>query len=402
MEAAFGHKLIVYPQAKRMPPAFMPELFRFQSTDFFYRFVPLKKSFSAFLAFMQFILISLTALLLLFTVLPLIRHDHWTFRVFEYPRIQKLALSIALFFLVVFFLPSPLGLKLVLLALIAANGIYLLYQVYPFTPVAPKQVYAAKAHRQEDSISLMIANVYEDNDNYEGCVKEVLKADADVVLLLETNAAWDKGTQALARHYAHSVKVPQENTYGMLLYSRLPLQDERVNYLVEDDIPSIHAKVQLNSGKLVQLHAVHPTPPVPNENPRSTERDKELLLVADKAKKTELPVLVIGDLNDVAWSYTTELFLKMSGLLDPRRGRGFFNTFHAHYPFMRFPLDHAFCSADFRLHQLKRMDNFGSDHFPIYIALQYDPVAKKEQKVLKPDEEDITIAREKKMADTDQ
>jgi endonuclease/exonuclease/phosphatase (EEP) superfamily protein YafD len=94
---------------------------------------------------------------------------------------------------------------------------------------------------------------------------------------------------------------------------------------------------------------VHPTPPVPNENPRSTERDKELLLVADLAKASDLPVIVIGDLNDVAWSYTTELFLKMSGLIDPRRGRGFYNSFHAHYPFLRFPLDHAFISTDFKL-----------------------------------------------------
>lgn len=85
--------------------------------------------------------------------------------------------------------------------------------------------------------------------------------------------------------------------------------------MVEDNIPSIHCEVLLKNGQKVQLFAVHPTPPVPNENPRSTERDKELLLVADLAKASALPCIVIGDLNDVAWSYTTALFLKMSGLL---------------------------------------------------------------------------------------
>src|SRR5690606_8720052 len=130
---------------------------------------------------------------------------------------------------------------------------------------------------------------------------------------------------------------------------------------------------------------VPPTHHVPNENLLSTERDSELLLVAKRSKASDLPVIVIGDLNDVAWSYTTELFLKVSELLDPRRGRGFFNTFHAGYPLVRFPLDHAFISSHFKLKALKRTHNFGSDHFPILVNLQYEPLAANEQESSKLD-----------------
>ena len=65
----------------------------------------------------------------------------------------------------------------------------------------------------------------------------------------------------------------------------------------------------------------------------------------------------------------------MSGLLDPRIGRGFYNTFHAHYPFIRFPLDHCFHSKHFRLISFRRLGKFGSDHFPVFIALSYEPDA---------------------------
>jgi endonuclease/exonuclease/phosphatase (EEP) superfamily protein YafD len=242
----------------------------------------------------------------------------------------------------------------------------------------------------------MISNVFQDNKNFKGCLAVVGKAKPDVLLLLETDKAWEEGTKELAEFYPYSVKVPLENTYGMLLYSKLELKDSAVHYMVEEGIPSIHTKIILKSGREIQLYSVHPTPPVPNENPRSTERDKELLLVADLAKASKLPVIVVGDLNDVAWSYTTELFLKMSGLLDPRRGRGFYNSFHAHYPFMRFPLDHAFISTDFKLVGMKRLDNFKSDHFPIYIHLQYERSAEFEQESLEADADDVALAEEKK------
>lgn len=94
--------------------------------------------------------------------------------------------------------------------------------------------------------------------------------------------------------YPFRVEKPIDNTYGMLLYSKLELKDSEVRFLVEDDIPSIHTKVILPSGELIQLYAVHPTPPVPNENPRSTERDKELLMIADEAENPKYQLSFVG------------------------------------------------------------------------------------------------------------
>ncbi|MXN89660.1 endonuclease [Flavobacterium sp. Sd200] len=338
----------------------------------------------------------LSSLLLLFTIMSLIKNDYWTFRVFDYPRLQKFVVSAVCLALLAFYYEPDCWVYTTFIPLIAANLIYLGWLIWPFTVFAKKQVLRIKDRRPDDQVCVMISNVYQDNQNHKGCLAVVRRANPDVLLLLETDKAWDEGTKELSEAYKYSVKVPLENTYGMLLYSKLELKESEVKYMVEEGIPSIHTKIVLKGGRQVQLYAVHPTPPVPNENPRSTERDKELLLVADLAKVSKLPVIVVGDLNDVAWSYTTELFLKMSGLLDPRRGRGFYNSFHAHYPFLRFPLDHAFISTDFKLVGMKRLSNFKSDHFPIYIHLQYEQVAKHQQESLEVDADDVELAEEKK------
>nr|WP_229216750.1 endonuclease/exonuclease/phosphatase family protein [Dyadobacter sp. 3J3] len=226
------------------------------------------------------------------------------------------------------------------------------------------------------------------------------KHDPDVILLLETDHFWYEQTKELQDKYPYKILSPQENTYGMLLYSKLELIDPQIRFLVDDQIPSIKTKIKLPSETQVVFYCVHPTPPVPGENSHSTERDKELLTVAKEIKKNNKSTIVVGDLNDVAWSYTTALFTKISGLLDPRIGRGFYNTFHARLPFLRFPLDHVFCSTDFKLVRLARLENFSSDHFPILISLQYELGASVEQDEPVADAEDIEMAEEKINKDT--
>ena len=81
------------------------------------------------------------------------------------------------------------------------------------------------------------------------------------------------------------------------------------------------------------------------------------------------PAVVAGDFNDVAWSNTGRLFQADGHLRDARVGRGLFNSFDATSRFLRWPLDHVYTTDDFRLIALKRLEEFGSDHFPIYAEL---------------------------------
>jgi endonuclease/exonuclease/phosphatase (EEP) superfamily protein YafD len=179
----------------------------------------------------------------------------------------------------------------------------------------------------------------------------------------------------------------------MLLYSRLPQVRSEVRFLVDPDIPSIHARLRLRSGALVELMAVHPRPPRPADD--TAERDAELMLVGRQAKASGAPTIVAGDLNDVGWSQTTRLFQHVSGLLDPRRGRGLYATYHADDPILRYPLDHLFHSRDFRLRQMGVLDHFGSDHFPLLVELSYEPERQEEQELPRADEAERREAEEK-------
>ncbi|HLL77389.1 MAG TPA: endonuclease/exonuclease/phosphatase family protein [Pyrinomonadaceae bacterium] len=329
---------------------------------------------------MRIALFALGASMVVATALPLLRSDRWWIRIFDFPRIQITALIVLALALHPLFAGSYNSSDYLLLASLAACLAYQCFMMFPYTPLARRQVQSSRGAREGHGLSLLFANVLMDNRNAERLKELIREADPDIILTVETDGWWEERLREFERTHPHAVRRPQGNTYGMLLYSKLELVGPEVKFLVQDDIPSIHARVRLPGGREVGLHCLHPRPPFPTEDDSATERDAELLIVGRSIKEEEaVPVVVLGDLNDVAWSRTNYLFKDISGLLDPRVGRGFYNTFHAKYPFIRFPLDHFFHSNHFRLVDFRRLPYFGSDHFPVFISLSYEPEAEAEQ-----------------------
>lgn len=345
------------------------------------------------LDFIKILIYILGGMLVIISLLPLIRHDYWTFRVFEFPRAQKWIINFILLLAAIIIFPSDAYFSYGFIVLLITNQCYLSYQIYPYLPISKKQIDSVAADKKP-SIRILIVNVLQNNRKWEKLSNLVQKEQSDMVLLLETNKWWkEQCVKAFGNEYPHQVLEDQENTYGMLLFSKLELNNTKIHHWIKDDIPSIETDVKLDR-RLIKLYAIHPEPPVPSENPKSTARDAEILLVGQKTKADQMPTIVAGDLNDVAWSYTTELFLKISGLLDPRRGRGFFSSFHAKYNFARWPLDHVFCSGHFRLQNMQRMSDIGSDHFPILLQL-YLADTNDDSDELEMDKEDKLLSDEK-------
>lgn len=321
----------------------------------------------------------LAAFVVFVSVWGLLPLDHWWIRGVDFPRIQILVIGlISLIGLLVLAPQWESWDVILLLALIAAVGLQL-RMILPYTRLWKKEVRQALPIADAVQLKLMVSNVLTPNNNTQALVDLVQQKQPDVLITLESDQKWQDALTVIEPDYAYTVKVPLDNLYGMHLYSKFELIDPEVKYLLIDDIPSIHTQLRLPNDEVIWLYCLHPMPPSPTEADKSTTRDAELLMVGRHIKENNQTAILAGDLNDVAWSKTTLMFQRISGLLDPRIGRFFINTFHVDYPFLRWALDHIFHSPCFTLVDIERLPSIGSDHYPVLTTLQYEACATAEQ-----------------------
>lgn len=317
----------------------------------------------------MFAAILLCAVSALLTLAPLLRVKFGLVRVWDFPRPQiaaASALSLGLLVAESPDVPGPIGFSIGAIALTA-----LLYQsthIAPYLPFLASRSPQARASHPEREFSVLIANVKRENKQFSMLGDLIAKCDPDIVLVLETDEHWRSALEPVLSRYRVRLSDPLDNYYGMMFSTRLDMTQGHILRPVRPDIPAVEARLRTASGFEFDFYGLHPIPPMPDQS--STERDIELLVAAAKVRERGRPAIVGGDLNDVAWSRTTQRFLTTSGMVDPRVGRGLYATFHANYWFLRWPLDHVFYSPEFKLVSLKVMPHIGSDHFPIFVRLQ--------------------------------
>lgn len=307
--------------------------------------------------------------LIILTFLPRVKNPHWIFRVPDFGKIQLFILQVVLLLAFPLFYPETFWTTGVLLAVTLFNGATL----YRYTPLFRTST-RPPTQQASQPVSIISLNVYQDNRNYGKFLELVRQLKPDLVLTMESDSKWDKALSDLDTGYPYSVKVPLDNTYGMHLFSRLKLRKTATHFFVADDLPSIEAEVVCPDGFTFRIFALHPPPPSPTEEETSKERDGDMLSVAKAIRKNkEMPTVAIGDFNCVAWAEASRLFVKTSGLIDPRIGRGFISTFHARYRLLRFPIDQVYHSSDIFVKELKTLPDVDSDHLPVLFSFVIDP-----------------------------
>lgn len=323
------------------------------------------------------------------TLLPFLKYDDYWIRGFDYPRPQLVFLLLLASVLWLISSKDWDNYDFIIVGLLLLALGYQAARMIPYTPMY--KVQSKKAERpvtEETSLSLMVANVLQTNTEYDKVIDLALEYQPDLLLTLESNEDWEKHLHArLDDDYPHHVDVALENLYGMHLFSKCELIAPEVKYRIKDSIPSIETMIRLKNGEEIDLYFLHPMPPSPSEAYASTGRDAELAQVGLEVRDKGRTAIVAGDMNDVAWSHSSRLFQRLSGLLDPRRGRGLYATFHADHWWARWPLDHVFHSTDLALVRLERLPHIGSDHFPVFIEFNYEPGVSEGQSKSKEDDD---------------
>jgi endonuclease/exonuclease/phosphatase (EEP) superfamily protein YafD len=341
---------------------------------------------------MKFTLEIFGSIMILFSLLPLIKSPFWWIRVLDFPRVQVAIFSAASLGAYLFFFTPDSTPEILFASLLALGLLNEVVHIYRFTIFYPVQALPCTKKTPANALTLMISNVRMSNTSYSRFLKVVQDANPDILLINEPDHKWARELASLDKAYPYCIKCPLDNTYGMMFFSKFRILEKEIRFLVEEGIPSFYAILELPSGRQFDFFTVHPQPPHLHKD--TDTREAELLQVGQMARDTPYASIVAGDLNDVAWSYTTDLFRKISGLLDPRIGRGFFNTYNALVPFFRYSLDHIFYDPSFRLIRMERLPKFGSDHFPILVSLNFEPAKAEEHEVPEADQEEEAEAQE--------
>lgn len=300
-------------------------------------------------------------------LIPRLGGQLWWVQSLNFAQVQFAILLIVVTVAAFFLLDMKARVAQVLVAALVACGAYQASFLLPYTPFAAKEARSASSCPADNRLRILTLNVLRGNDNSAPVLNLVRSIKPDLFLAQETDPAWKRALQPLKNDYPYVVDAARDGYWGMMLFSRLPLANTEVRYLVEDYVPSIRTGVRLPSGAAATFYGLHPKPPLGNSI--VARGDAEILLAGREIRQGAAPAVLAGDLNDVPWSHTLQRFQRESGMRDPRVGRGLYPSYKTNAPLMRWPIDHVFVSPSVRISGYEKLADVGSDHFPVLATL---------------------------------
>jgi len=229
---------------------------------------------------------------------------------------------------------------------------------------------------QPVEITVMVINVFSSNQNFHSIEEQIAKASPDAFAVLELGSslalALDK---SFASTYPHRITIPHDSgNFGIGLYSRCPLTNVERFALNVASIETI-AATAIKGGKEYRIVATHPLPPVGAsgfEDRNEHLRRLALRIAEFRSQHSDIPMIVLGDLNLTPWSPLFSDFETSSELTRAGRGYGLTPTWYARVETfaMGLVLDHCLISDDLQCVSHRVGADIGSDHRAVIIGLK--------------------------------
>ncbi len=331
------------------------------------------------------------------TALSMLPYPIWWMRIWDFPRIQILVFGLIMLGCVVLARPQEQPMRALWFTSVVLLSLSLIQQTrwaIRMTSLARVEV-ASAANTGAVTLRIVASNVDYTNTDRDAAIQKLANHEPDLLALVEVDQPWESVLDSQSERFPYRMSELTSDGRGIALLSRVPLHDAQVRHLALDDRPSIWATVRRSdsadssgqrplstSDTIIGICVLHPPPPglkkqAQDERVSSKPRDIELQIAAQMIADSPITDwIMIGDFNDVGWSRTTEQAKITGGLLDPRIGRGFYNTFPANRPLLRYPIDHVLVTSALRVARLERLEDIGSDHLPLLAELQISAAAK--------------------------
>ncbi len=226
-------------------------------------------------------------------------------------------------------------------------------------------------------VRAMLSNVLAKNEAHQPVLDYVQAANPDIIVFVEVTYDWAEALHALDVQYPYRRLIPARRSWGMALFSRLPLEDLDVRTLGETDSVALVARLKVG-GQPLTLIGAHPFSPVSPTNLKLRNQQYEAL--AGLVHAHPGPLVLIGDLNSSPWSPYFQDLLSATQLRDSRQGFGNQASWPSKIPLMgipipliRIPIDHCLVSRQIAVHDRQVGPDVGSDHFPVVVDFSVWP-----------------------------
>ncbi|HKI61816.1 MAG TPA: endonuclease/exonuclease/phosphatase family protein [Mariprofundaceae bacterium] len=251
---------------------------------------------------------------------------------------------------------------------LAAAGLAAGLNLPPLLPAYLPAVQPEGGSTARVSLRVVAANVHSDNDQYAAFIDWAYKQKPDVIIALEVSPAWAGALKPLQAVFPHHVQIPRHDNFGLSVFSRLPLSEQKLLLLGNAGVPSL--LLRLNTGKQdVAILVTHPPPPISEDY--FAMRNVQLDDAAAYMARIKGPRMLIGDLNTSQWSPYFTRMRNRAGLRDARNGFGILPTWPASLPGLMIPLDHCLVSPEVTVREIQTGEDIGSDHLPLFVEIAY-------------------------------
>lgn len=203
-------------------------------------------------------------------------------------------------------------------------------------------------------------NVLKYNSAKKEIISTIIKSDADIVSLQETDEKWTNEIEkSVKKEYPFSIYFPSDVCcIGISLLSKQPLYNANISF--HGGLPNIEADLIFND---VVTHVItsHTSSPISRSN--LNNRNTHLKDLSDHVVKIDSPTIVIGDFNTVPWDNNLVSFKANTQLKDSRKK--YESTFPSYFGKAGIPIDYIFHSNEISCISFKTIKIKGSDHFGI-------------------------------------